>query len=132
MLQSFLPGGFHGQIYLVLAALGLCCGSPGSRARAQQLWRRSLVAPCLVESSWSRGGPCQRILRHWTTRDLHPVFFSHKCFRVAFIARATVFGQLPEEQSLKQEFGALDDVYLFRENPVPVVGLGQRLGQGGA
>ena len=34
-LQSFLPGGFHGQIYLFLAALGLCCGSPGSRARAQ-------------------------------------------------------------------------------------------------
>ena len=85
-----------------------------------------------MESSWSRGGTRQRILHHWTTRDLHPVFFSHKCFRVAFIASTTVFVQLPEEQSLKQEFGALDDVYLFRENPIPVVGLGQRPGQGGA
>ena len=51
---------------------------------------------------------------------------------MAFIASTTVFVQLPEEQSLKQEFGALDDVYLFRENPIPVVGLGQQPGQGGA
>ena len=47
---------------------------------------------------------------------LHPGFFSHKCFRMAFIARAIVFGQLPSEQRLKREFGALDDIYLFREN----------------
>ena len=49
----------------------------GSRAQAQQLWCRGLVASQPVESSWTRDQPyvsCigRQILKHWITREILP------------------------------------------------------------
>ena len=60
----------------------------GSRAQAQQLWRRGLVTPRHVGSSWPRARTCvpcigRRIVNHCATREALPHLFAEENIRVS-------------------------------------------------